>query len=287
MRSNTAASLADLVSALCRDLSVTIPVTGPFDRITSVEDIAFGQAIANYSIEVLVGGSWAALPVHGATVGLRVQDDLGEPIANATALRFNCTASLPPPQLGAFVNAEGRCLGFPAGFPCWRGPALAANSSGSGGGGVPPALIHSCALVAVPCEGSAQAWFPQAGAVWRPQALPGTETALDCQSCATGSVAKLIAEGMGTPLLWNPGLYGGRIAVPGCSGVCLSNGVDGGAAPPCGGTGEPWTSTQLHAAPCESNATAGWRFEPTPLPEPWVTLGAFSAVLRVSPEEFL
>jgi hypothetical protein len=281
MRSNPAASLSASVSAPCGELSITVPVTGPFDRVVSAEGLEFGQAIANYSIEVFFGDAWSALPVHGATVGLRIQDDLSEPIVGAVALRFNCTASLPPPMLGEFVNSEGNCLGFPPEFPCWRGPALSANGTG---GSIPPASLLSCPLVAVPCAGSAQAWYPQAGAVWRPQALPGTETALDCQSCAIGSVATLIAEGMGTPLLWNPGLYGGRIAIPGCSGVCLSNGISGGATAPCGETGEPWSSTQLHVEPCVSNATAGWRFVPVPLPEPLVTLKVFSAVLRVSPE---
>ena len=282
MRASAAATLAAPVTAICSALSVTVPVSGPFDRVISVEGLDFGQALANYSVEVLVGGAWAALPVRGATVGLRVIDDLPAPIVGATALRFNCTASLPPPILGQFINDNGDCLGFPAEFPCWRGPARGVNSSDDG---VPPAQLHSCPLGAVPCTGAAQAWFPQAGAVWRPQALPGTETALDCQSCADGSVATLIAEGMGSALLWNPGLYGGRIAVPGCSGVCLSNGIAGGAAAPCGGTGEPWSPTQVHAAPCASNATAGWRFVPTPLPEPRVTLQAFSAVLRVAPAD--
>ena len=273
------ASLAAPVSATCDALSITVPVTGPYVRVGSTELLAFGQAIANYSIEALIGGTWVALPVHGATVGLRVQDDLATPVTGAAALRFNCTAALSPPLVGNFVNSDGLCLGFQSGFPCWKGPALGVNGSS----GSPPAPLHSCPLLAVPCEGAAQAWFQQAGAVWRPQALVGTETALDCQSCATGSVAKVIAEGMGTALLWNPGLYGGRIAIPGCSGMCLSNGIAEGAVPPCGGTGEPWSPTQVHVEPCQSNASAGWLFVPVPLPQPLVTLATFAATLRVYP----
>lgn len=279
MRANAATTLAAPVTAVCSELSVTVPVSGPFDRVVAAEGLDFGQALTNYNVEVLVGGAWAAMPVRGATVGLRVIDDLPEPIVGATALRFNCTASLPP-LLGQFVNANGDCLGFLAEFPCWRGPARDVDSTDNG---VPPAQLHSCPLIAVPCAGAAQAWFPQAGAVWRPQSLPSTETALDCQSCANGSVATLIAEGMGSALLWNPGLYGGRIVVPGCSGDCLSNGIAGGAVAPCGGTGEPWSPAQVHTAPCTSDATAGWRFVSMPLPEPPVTLKAFSAVLRVAP----
>lgn len=123
------------VSAVCAALSFTVPVSGPFDRIVTSEDMGSGQVIGGYSVEALIGGNWTPLAVHGVTVGSRIQvrdgrslaavlpffppstlhsmmhivrayacalgymlqDDFDSPIIGATALRFNCTSDLAPP----------------------------------------------------------------------------------------------------------------------------------------------------------------------------------------------
>lgn len=240
-----AAQLAAPITAVCSSLSFTVPVSGPFDRIVTTEDMGAGQIIGGYSVEALIGGTWTPLSVHGKTVGSRIQDDLSAPVVGATSLRFNCTADLSPPTPYQFVNENGDCLGIPAGatFPCWVG-------------GTNGQTFHLCPLVASPCSaaGNTSVWRTNQGGVWSSFGMPGVMLNIDCDNCAVGTHAKAMIEAS-SPLSWNAATN--QIEVGGCGGMCLTTGIAPGALPSCAGN-ETWFPTQVHVDLCSASSTQGW-----------------------------
>jgi len=275
-----AALLPAPVTASCADLSITLPVSGPFDMLVAAEGLAAGQAIGGYSVEVQMaaGGPWAPLPVHGVTVGSRVTDVLPTPVAGAHALRFNCTSDLTPPPPSRVVNAAGGCMAIPAGqaFPCWS-----------------DANFALCPLVAVPAgdcaaAGPAGVWELTQGGPWLSAATTPSSTPainIDCNGCAVGTHAKLIDCGAGCQTALT--LVGDRIRIDACPGMCLTNGTAPGALPSCAGS-EPWSPPQIHADACAADSTAGWSIVPVAAEAgaaaaPQVTLAAFGAYLQRLP----
>ena len=250
--------LAAPVAAPCAALSVELPVAGDFDTLLLGEGLAAGQVIAAYTVEArdAASGAWRPLlaGVHGKTVGSRLVDAVGLQ-HGVDALRWNCSADLaplPPPPPATFVNAAGSCMGQPDGqaWPCYTGSAEPGGQ-----------LFHLCPLVAASCDGPA--------AVWSAGDAPGTLFALgagadatiniDCDTCAAGTHAKIIADGdcgCAAALAYDAAL--GQLAVTACQGMCLTNGTAPGARASCAGS-EPYSPTQLHLAPCTDASTRGWR----------------------------
>ena len=271
------AALPAPVAAACAALSITLPVNGTFDTVLLMEDLSAGQVVAAYTLEVLDaggGGGWRRLTagVHGATVGARLVDAVS-PQANVTALRFNCSADLSPPNpppAAAFtlVNGGGACLGLHpnASWPCYTG--------GEG----PFAL---CPLVAAPCASAgAVAWVGGAGgALAAPGVAADAVVNVDCDACAAGTHAKLISNGRcncASPLAFNASA--GALQAVACPGMCLSDGAAPGALPSCAGS-EPWEPTQVHLVPCQG-ARGSWARVPAKAPPPTATIAFLGAFLQ-------
>jgi len=280
--SDPRASLPAPISALCEELSITLPVTGDFDTVLLTEDLVAGQVLAGYTLEALKGGAWMSLPfVHGATVGLRLLDSVGLQ-QGVTALRFNCSATLPPsvappnsPPPVQFKNTGGTCAGMAQGasFPCWKG--------GEG-------PFSLCPLVATACDTPASALTPGAFGPNTYGALalaPDATLNVDCNSCTLGTHVKIIKNGRcdcSSTLSYNASL--GTLEVVACPGMCLSNGLLPGANASCAGT-EPWTPTQVHLIPCNSPAAVqAWELVAAPAPPPVATLSFLGAFLRREPK---
>jgi hypothetical protein len=149
-----AAALGAPVSGACAGLSFTVPVSGPFDTLLTVEDLSRGQVIGGYSVEArdAASGAWAPLRVRGVTVGTRVLDSVG-PQAGKDALRWNCTADLNPAPPVHFVNAAGDCLGPPAGATTSR---CDARPSARPSVGAPPPAAASAASARIAASAGAQ-----------------------------------------------------------------------------------------------------------------------------------
>ena len=277
MFGNPLAALPSPVSATCSQLSVTIPVNGTFDTLLLTEDLVAGQVIGGYTVEALdsTNGVWRLLSgVHGKTVGLRLLDSVGTQ-TGVTQLRFNCSSDLapppPPPATTAsyFKNAEGACMGIAenATFPCYTG-------------GVGPFKL--CPLVAAQCS-ARTAWTPS-GQGWVALGVAADAVInVDCDTCDVGTHAKVISTSTcgacASALSYNA--TEGVLQVDACGGMCLSDGIVGGALPSCAGS-EPHYDTQVHVVPCAGpggGGGAGGGAPPPPPPPPIATLSFFGAFL--------
>ena len=168
------AALPTPVAAVCAALSVTLPVNGTFDTILLSEDLVAGQVIGSYTLEVSTGGVWRLLAagVHGMTVGTRLLDAVG-PQSNVSALRWNCSSDLTPPDpppsaTVSFRNPAGACLGLHpnASWPCYKG-------------GEGPFSV--CPLVAAPCASpGAVAWVEAGGTFAAPGVAQDAVVNVDC-----------------------------------------------------------------------------------------------------------
>lgn len=292
---NPKASLPAPVSAPCSSLSLTLPVSGTFDTVLLSEDLVGGQVVGSYTLEVKDGatGVWRVLPegvkaggmgVHGKTVGLRLLDFVGVQ-SGVAELRFNCTSDLSPPTPPpgtppyTFVNSEGLCLGLAenATFPCYVGG---------------PAPFSLCPLVSTPCSGKGVvAWTPggvngQGSGLSAPGVSPDAVVNVDCNNCGVGTHAKLIKNtgcNCESALTYNEAAQ--RIEVGACSGMCLSNGVVGGANASCAGV-EPWLPTQVHLVECNTGRAEDvtWSRVSLPPTPPIVTMAFVGAFLQQLPQ---
>lgn len=267
------AALAAPVSAACAALSITLPVNGSFDTLLITEDLVAGQVIGSYSVEALDAGGWRPLRVHGKTVGTRLVDAVGAQ-AGVSALRLNCSSDLAPPPgppappaASLFRNAAGACMAPPDNetFPCY-----------SGGAGP----FELCPLVAASC-GARAAWAAGAGGAWRaPGVAADAVLNVDCDGCAAGTHAKVIraatCPGCGAALTFNESA--GAIQVDACPGMCLSDGVAGGARASCAGD-EPWSDNMVHLVPCAGAGRGAWARGDAPPPRPVATVAFFGAFL--------
>lgn len=261
MFNNPLAALPTPVSATCAQLSVTIAVNGTFDTLLLTEDLVAGQVIGGYTVEALDGASqvWRTLAgVHGKTVGLRLLDSVGTQ-TGVTQLRFNCSSDLappaPPPVSTAFFfkNSAGACMGIAdnATFPCYTG-------------GVGPFKL--CPLVATQCS-ARTAWTPT-GQGWAALAVaPDAVINVDCDKCDIGTHAKVISTGTcgacASALPYN--VTEGALHIGACAGMCLSDGIVGGAHASCAGS-EPYSDSQVHVVPCQGGGVAWTREDAPPAP---------------------
>jgi alpha-L-fucosidase len=243
-------------SAACADLSVTVAVTGDFDTVLLSEDLTAGQVIAAYTLEAqdAATGAWRALTagVHGKTVGLRLLDSVGLQMG-VRALRLNCSGDLAPPvpaPPAKFVNSAGSCMGMPDGatFPCWVGDAQD---------------FRLCPLVASSCDGPASVWSDGgSGTLVARGAAADAVINIDCNACAAGTHAKIIEDaGCSCASALSYDAIARAIRVTACPGMCLSNGIVGGALKSCAGD-EPSPDDMVHLVPCADAAGAsGWTRE--------------------------
>ena len=296
--SDARAALPAPVAAPCASLSVTLPVSGDFDAVLLREDLAGGQVVGSYSLEVQDaggGGAWRALPpgAHGRTIGLRLLQPVGLQ-RNVTALRVNCSSDLAPPPSGAaseveYVNAAGQCMAAAAAsaaaWPCYTGAAAP--------GGPAYAL---CPLQAAACGSDGGAWSQGApdaaagagagagAALVAARLAPDAVVNVDCNSCAQGTHAKVIANGnchCASGLAYSA--PDGAIRALACPGMCLSNGTQPGAHASCAGA-EPWSAAQVHLVPCgQASGSAGWTQRALPPAPPIATLAFVGAYLQRSP----
>lgn len=125
-------------------------------------------------------------------------------------------------------------------FPCWIG-----------GGSY---NFHLCPLVVGDCALPSALWGVGEGVI-SSDLGPGLGINIDCDTCTTGTPAKLL-NGSSSRLEYNSTAQ--QIHVTSCPGMCLTVGGVGGTRAPCGGGTEPWTPEQIHVAPCNSSTTMGW-----------------------------
>lgn len=298
------AALPTPVAAVCAALSVTLPVNGTFDTILLSEDLVAGQVIGSYTLEVSTGGGWQLLAagVHGKTVGTRLLDAVG-PQVNVSALRWNCSSDLTPPDpppsaTVSFRNPAGACLGLHPNFswPCYKGgegpfsvcPLVAAPCASPGavawveaGGTLAAPGVAQDAVVNVDCVRAGAR--PRARVAAAPRRLTTrthpTQTTASQDTCTAGTHAKLIGNkqcNCASPLTFNASA--GTLEASACPGMCLSDGVAAGARPSCAGT-EPWEPTQVHLVPC-AQAAGSWARAPVPAPPPVATLAFLGAFLQ-------
>jgi alpha-L-fucosidase len=80
------------------------------DAVVAKEEIALGQSIASYSLELQASGSstWTAVAgVHAGTVGSMLIDVLPVPITGPATLRWSCTASAPKGTKASLLSLQG------------------------------------------------------------------------------------------------------------------------------------------------------------------------------------
>ena len=246
------------------------PVGLLMDRVVLQEALAvdkYGQCVANYTLEVEVDGVFKQFGVSGAaTIGnKRIElggalPGVGVAAFNATAVRFNVTKSfcvpdvtvsafspvpcLPPPTPHSRVHFRygGLCLVTNTTFPCGSG---AKNSC--------PIFLGDCTLPEASWDDGDGVSLTNLGVVSQPNVVN-----VDCDSCAVGSLAKLITGSGSAASLTFSAAAGGQLSYA-CNnlpeGLCL-NGGQGTAIPPCGG--ESFLAVQIKVAPCSSGDASGW-----------------------------
>lgn len=284
MLNSSRAALPAPAAAPCAALSVTLPVSGDFDTVLLTEDLVAGQVIGSYSLEARdsASGAWRALSagVHGGTVGLRLLDSVGLQ-HGVSALRFNCTSDLAPPPSGggggevAFSNSAGQCMSIAANatWPCYTGSPQPGDGP-----------FSLCPLLTAPCSAPGAAWTPgqRGSSLTAARVAPDAVLNVDCDTCTPGTHAKLISAatcpGCASGVSYNASE--GSLRVTACPGMCLSNGLAGGARGSCAGN-EPWQDTQVHVVPCEqARGAGGWLLAPVPPLPPVATLAFMGAYLR-------
>ena len=263
-------------------LTLPLPANGGagqlMDRMVLQEALAGGQCIANYTLEVLVvaaggGEAWSPFGRTGAHLIGNKRIELngdgpgvqGAPL-NATAVRFNvtrvfgtgCTPAVrlsvfapapcvpvppPPPPPRARVKfvlaADGRCLTTNASYPC------AGRAYGS------------CPLFLGDCGAPEAVWDDgggDPGAAMLTNLGVGAQGATvnaDCNSCAVGTVFKVI-NGSPAAIAFSGGKL--RYACGSTPGLCLSGGLQGRPNKPCDPT-EPVLAQQARVALCASEGT--------------------------------
>jgi hypothetical protein len=237
------------------------------DRIMLQEALAvdtYGQCVANYTLEVEVNGVFEQFGVSGAsTIGNKrielggAKPGIGVDAFNATAVRFNVTKSycvpdvtvsafsptpcLPPPTPHSRVHYRygGMCLVTNASFPCQSG---AKNSC--------PVFLDDCTLPESLWDDGNGVSLTNLGVLSQPNVVN-----VDCDSCAVGSLAKLITgSGSAASLTFSAAL--GQLTYA-CGGVTLClNGGQGDATKPCGG--ESFLNSQIKVTRCSSGDASGW-----------------------------
>ena len=145
----------------------------------------------------------------------------------------------PPPPPVYLVNNQNECMTTTEPFPCYN----------AGGFSICPLIVNST------CDNTTKLsnqWILNNGIITDINNYPIN---IDCDSCKSGSIAKLITSG-GSGLIYNSTTN--QIFVTSCTNppMCLTTG-DTGANPPCGGS-EPWSSTQIHINECTATDTMGW-----------------------------
>ena len=138
-------------------------------------------------------------------------------------------------------------------------------------------------MASTDCNASTSLWAAPPNGSWATIGAPDQVANIDCDVCAVGTHAKLIAGAhYASALDWDEST--GQIRIPSCPGMCLTNGQAPGALPSCAGN-EPYTETQVHVDSCSAQSTHGW--ERTALgPAPAAvnaTVAAFGAYLQIMP----
>lgn len=86
------------------------------DAVVAQEDLASGQSIASYTLEVQRdSGSWEALPALGGTVGATLVD-LVPPISGPAVVRWACTSSAPVGAMASLASLGAYKLQPPPGW---------------------------------------------------------------------------------------------------------------------------------------------------------------------------
>lgn len=154
----------------------------------------------------------------------------------------------PPPPPVKFINPNGQCLTTSGPYPCYE------QSQG----------WELCPLIASTSNCNNASYSPlwsyeDSSAKLLSNFSTGAAVNIDCNSCDTGTVAKLFSDGA-SGLKYNK--TSKQFIVTGCgtnpNSMCLSTGLVGGANKPCGGGGEPYLDTQIHLVPCNSSDSIGW-----------------------------
>jgi hypothetical protein len=249
-------------------VTVALPDGATMDRVVLQEAQAagtYGDCVANYTLEVEVGGGWLPFGRMGAHLvgNKRIELNGGGPgvlgpSLNATAVRFTVTRQFCPSDVTVSAFSPEPCVPKPppppkpvsrVRFRYSDGRCLVTNDT---------CVKFPCPLFLGDCAAATAVWDDRGDTPDDPVLVNlgvGAENVVnaDCNRCTPHTVLKL-ESGSPASIVFSGGQL--RYSCGGLPGLCISGGLQGPPNKPCGG--EPVLAQQVQVDQCASAGTQGW-----------------------------